>query len=173
MKLLKHLGYFFGRKDAQGFPVRFDEWGKEVLVAAKAEYEWEDVKDPITRKQVIAWLKALRSGKFNQTSSVLKFEDKDGQMCHCCLGVLADIDGKIVKEENEDYDPDYNDGEPTHYYNFITGNDSVLQTTSWSSDDYDHYLPEELQKKYYRMNDNQGKSFSEIADEIAKDFGIF
>jgi hypothetical protein len=45
------------------------------------------------KKKAMAWVKALRSGKFEQTTSRLRGETSEGQTAHCCLGVLAEISG--------------------------------------------------------------------------------
>lgn len=44
------------------------------------------------------WVKALRSGKYKQTKRVLCRIDSGGKSVgHCCLGVLCDVYGKLVK----------------------------------------------------------------------------
>jgi hypothetical protein len=39
------------------------------------------------------WVKALRSGKYKQTTCRLCIEDEDGNKEYCCLGVLAELRG--------------------------------------------------------------------------------
>lgn len=36
------------------------------------------------------WVEALRSGKYEQADSFLRYED-DGKLHYCCLGVLTDL----------------------------------------------------------------------------------
>lgn len=169
--ILNKIGYLVGRKNSQGFPVRYDEWGKETLPAFR-NYDWTDVIDPVTRDQVIQWVKDLESGKFTQTRDYLKVK-VDGEACHCCLGVFADTNGKLGKDGNPE-----EDGYELYVF---TGSGSICTLGAdqeWNDDlnDYEygpgHVFPQELQKKYYTMNDSQGKSFTEIAQEIRKDFGI-
>lgn len=160
MKLLKKLGYFVGKKNAQGFPVRHDEYGKEVNVPAIANYDWSDVVNPITRKQVIKWVADLRSGKFKQTKNNLRLI-KNGETCHCCLGVLAEINDQLVV--------DYDD---VLFLNY-RGSVATLSVSDPDDDfDRDHYLPLALQRAYYELNDAQGWTFAEIAAQIEKDFGL-
>lgn len=172
-KLLKDIGYFVGKKDELGFPLRYDDHGKRVEVPARANYDWSSVKEPATRQQIIDWVKALRSGNYNQIDGSLKTiryndDDEPTGMCHCCLGVFADINNDIVTNAE---DTDYT------YYEFKAGADSILGSEFYNEKtyQYDHTyfnLPGELQKKYYMLNDEQGKSFNEIADVIEKDFGL-
>lgn len=44
------------------------------------------------------WTEALRSDKFKQGRGFLKKEDDDGVICHCCLGVLAEVAGEEFVE---------------------------------------------------------------------------
>lgn len=37
------------------------------------------------------WLEALRSGEYKQGRSFLRAKDKNGDLRHCCLGVLTDL----------------------------------------------------------------------------------
>lgn len=52
----------------------------------------------MNKRQMVKWVKALRSGKFKQGRSYLRAEtrDEDGYICdvkHCCLGVLGEVNG--------------------------------------------------------------------------------
>jgi hypothetical protein len=52
------------------------------------------------RESVKEWLKDLRSGQFNQTVEVLKFEDKDTGTCaFCCLGVAVETYKRVTGKE--------------------------------------------------------------------------
>lgn len=194
MKLLKdffawfprnkaQLGYVLGRKNKQGFPVRYDAWGREVNVPALQDYDWGGVIDPITRKQVVKWLADLRSGKFKQVTGSLKridpIDDTNTFACHCCLGVFADtnkmLNATVTSDDYDEYteftfdaslDPDY-------------GSTSVLGSNGKYIDDGEDFfeghmyvMPRLLQRRYYEMNDNDRMTFAQIADEIEKDFGI-
>ena len=172
-KLLKDIGYFVGKKDELGYPLRYDDHGKRVEVPARANYDWSSVKEPATRQQIIDWVKALRSGNYSQTDGALKtlryndYAEPTG-ICHCCLGVFAEINNDIVTHDEE--------SEYTSY-EFKAGADAILGSHLYNSKTYEYdytyfNLPGELQKKYYLLNDDHGKSFNEIADEIEKDFGL-
>tara|TARA_R110000751_G_scaffold273817_2_gene374595 strand:- start:708 stop:1040 length:333 start_codon:yes stop_codon:yes gene_type:complete len=45
------------------------------------------------------WLQALKSDKYTQGSAMLRNENVDGIVCHCCLGVLADVMGEEISED--------------------------------------------------------------------------
>lgn len=96
----------------------------------------------------IKWVEALRSGEYPQAREFLRTEDG-----FCCLGVLCEIaelpewDGTCVKGKDDHIPPDIcrRIGLP---YELLTGPDD-----------------DEL----IAMND-QGKTFSEIADYIERNF---
>lgn len=94
------------------------------------------------------WLEALRSGDYQQTKGTLKSSEG-----YCCLGVFLSA---VVGEEPPVYDYDEETGlqdeGPQELYDFCRD-----------------YLPEEVFKKGINMND-QGKSFSEIADMIEENW---
>jgi hypothetical protein len=48
------------------------------------------------------WVAALRSGKYQQGSSVLKRVD-NGETSHCCLGVLCETDGIKSKDTGSNW----------------------------------------------------------------------
>jgi len=50
---------------------------------------------PITVELKTKWLKALRSGHYKQGRGQLCTSPKPGKFRYCCLGVLAQIDGKL------------------------------------------------------------------------------
>lgn len=45
------------------------------------------------KRKADRWVKALRSGKFKQGDGSLAKINEEGQVEHCCLGVLAEISG--------------------------------------------------------------------------------
>lgn len=165
----KKLGYFFGKKNAQGFPVRYDAWGRERNVPALRNHDWSEVVNPITRKQVVKWIAELRSGKYIQTTSVLKAQDGDKICSYCCLGVLAESRAKLNANYCEEYD--FTD------YSFSRNVDDILAEQA-GTDEHGfmkytyHMLPASMQTTYYNLNDMEKQTFSYIADQIEKDFGI-
>lgn len=97
------------------------------------------------------WLTALRSGKYTQAMQTLR-ENDEGNVAHCCLGVLCDIidskrwDGEDYLGTAEDELDEYDDMPPP----------SILGAAELSATDAE---------KLATMNDN-GRTFEEIADMI-------
>lgn len=93
------------------------------------------------------WVAALRSGKYKQGSLRLKRNLSSGTQ-HCCLGVLCEVlempesfrEGKYYFKSETDFSSAYN----VHY--------SVLRPST--------------QNILTALNDEQGKTFNEIADYI-------
>lgn len=96
-----------------------------------------------TPKQLVEWIAALRSGKYEQGRGLLC--SRAGK--YCCLGVYAEINGLFI------------------------GVDSLgdLVVAGDVGDNMDGFLrrdviDEDLQSQLTTMNDRAGKSFLEIAD---------
>ena len=119
------------------------------------------------------WIKALRSGKYNQTKGALRRPDgsNDKGVSFCCLGVACDLYIKRVPKKNRDkmWKADLTDDN-------VTGGCFRFKK-SWSS------LPDQVIKwlglnyasgsygitgtnSLVSDNDDNNKSFSEIADII-------
>jgi len=105
------------------------------------------------------WLKALRSGKYQQAQGCLREVEQDDWTDEvlavkgfCCLGVLQDIavkDGGPKWDDPSDFDgPKSNSGVPS---------DQILQYLQLDDEAVEHLV---------YMNDEEGASFAEIADEI-------
>ncbi len=91
------------------------------------------------------WVTALRSGKYLQTQGSLYKENK-----YCCLGVLCEVMG---------LPRDWEDGSYYYYstqYHWERSDTSVPEPV----------LPMEEQNRLIRLNDEEGCTFSEIADWI-------
>jgi len=99
----------------------------------------------IKRKLKEDWVKALRSGKYEQGTKFLR-RDNDK---FCCLGVLCDITeyDKWIKDDNE------------KFYNFGKGTYSLLPINLIKLIGYG------IQGDLVRMNDG-GETFDKIADYI-------
>lgn len=99
------------------------------------------------------WVAALRSGKYKQVRENMRRYRHGEGYSYCCLGVLTDI--VCTKEERADeamFMDEYGDG----YLN-PTISDRCSVNTSASG----------IAKKILvKMNDEDGKSFEEIADCI-------
>jgi len=108
------------------------------------------------------WLKALRSGKYNQGRANL-VKSTETQIHHCCLGVLCDVlvqngkDMTYVQEENS-------------YEGFMYSKHNLLMLDDLTSDlRKDIGISEEIQNKLIKMNDEYFCTFEEIADYIEKE----
>jgi hypothetical protein len=96
------------------------------------------------------WIKALRSGKFQQAKDRLRVKTEDGY-AYCCLGVLEQVRCEM---EGKRF--------PTH---FTRGQVLTTATMKWAGlDDDNPNLPDEAAAS---MND-EGKSFKYIANRIEK-----
>ncbi|CAB4142522.1 hypothetical protein UFOVP434_16 [uncultured Caudovirales phage] len=91
------------------------------------------------------WLTALRSGEYAQTTHTLS--NAEG---FCCLGVLCDISPKMKLENLAGKERDYSGD---------TLQDASLKFFGLSSEE---------QEKLIEMNDDNGKSFKQIANWIEK-----
>lgn len=104
----------------------------------------------LTQEEKNQWLAALRSGEYKQGMTYLKSKDEFGEECYCCLGVLVDTLG--IADEI----PAFEDG---GYDQFVT--------------DYGEgrfvLLSEKTQRCLAGMNDDDGKSFEQIADYIERE----
>lgn len=169
MKLLKKLGYLIGRKNALGFPVRHNEYGVAYVDTpvhgTAITYKWDNVVNPISRKDVVAWIKALRSGKYKQTTGRLHATPRD-EDCdnggYCCLGVFANTKDALTEKDGSSY---------------FTVNEIMLSTHTLTVDKgVPHFLPRALQDEYANLNDGASggitHTFAQIADRIEKDFNI-
>ena len=105
------------------------------------------------------WIKELRSGNWEQTTQTLK--DEHG---YCCLGVLCEIAAKegICKKAVDD------DDEETNLYD---ESETVLPVSVkvWAgmNSDCGKFGNDESNTLIY-LNDDEDKTFPEIADAIEK-----
>jgi hypothetical protein len=104
------------------------------------------MKDKELKKR---WVEALRSGKYMQGDSVLRFPNDSGNDFYCCLGVLCDLiePNNWVRNSQDDWCwAQQAEVLPDHYVEILGLNVPF--------------------KKYADMNDKEYKSFNEIADYI-------
>jgi len=94
------------------------------------------------------WIKALRSGKYKQTTGSLKGMDANGDEAYCCLGVLQEIQGFDINKGNTLLSTEAQQACEMHSKNgqFIPG------------------------RRLYRLSygNDKGDTFEEIADIIEK-----
>jgi len=127
------------------------------------------------REFIIKWIEALRSGKYVQGRKALACKDGE-EWKYCCLGVACELWQEIygnLKEEIKQSSIGHFLGEPNgapvdvKYYNDVAqypiGIDFLREDFEASG------LKESYQVRLAILNDNDGKSFAEIADYIEKE----
>lgn len=109
------------------------------------------------------WLKALRSGEYEQIAGILKGRDaKTGKVGYCCLGVLCDVvDPEGFEDEREGvFRHRSYDGLPGEFVDLKAGNDyKTIVIPALPEDQRDFYELTEL-------NDSGDFTFDQIADLI-------
>ena len=95
------------------------------------------------------WLEALRSGEYEQA----QYKLHDGHASYCCLGVLCKVDGYLDEVPGGFLDPEDEDEIVFEEY---------VPMKVWKRTGLDR----ELQSYVSCLNDTEGKTFDEIADEI-------
>lgn len=137
------------------------------------EDDMPNLKVRLTPEVKVQWVGALRSGEYDQTRNVLAiFQDGEKTKC-CCLGVLCLI-------QNVPNQPSLVVG-GARAFNFPGGfTESTMPQLEWFSmmlrsswdeemtapDKVDDTLGNSIMAKLVNMNDQENKSFSEIADWI-------
>lgn len=100
------------------------------------------------------WLEALRSGNYKQTDGFLKVK-REGKYFYCCLGVLLDLvaDKYHISETESVTYPGVKkfDGDDSRITNNVSKSVGLDIDAAFT---------------LYRMNDNDKRSFNEIADWI-------
>ena len=91
------------------------------------------------------WIKALRGGGYQQATGVLRNDNG-----YCCLGVLCDVTAPDAWTEEG--------GEGRHHY----GAENELSIEGLRV----FGLSIDIERKLVAMNDDEKRSFSEIADYI-------
>lgn len=109
------------------------------------------------------WTDALRSGKYTQGKGWMKQQTKD-QTSYCCLGVLCDVSLGFQDKPNNF---SWNDGECYWRPKPLEGERFGSNSSTFTPDQLAKLgLTPEEQKTLWEMNDDQGKTFAEIADWI-------
>ena len=115
----------------------------------------------------IKWIDALRSGKYTQGFGALRTIDDDGSVCHCVVGVLADVidpngwtshvPGQPELESEEEVEPF-----PAVYWRgkLFGIPDSELESAE---------IPWAAQNKAMGLNDDEMMSFEALADYLEEE----
>jgi len=111
------------------------------------------------------WQEALTSGKYEKTKGALKrtSDYPDVEFCYCGLGVLCEL---YSKEKGIAWEPATNP-DPGNFY-YLHGNEGVLpyQVRIWAG--LDTQNPWIGEGSAITLNDSNGLSFKELAEEIEK-----
>lgn len=121
---------------------------------------------PLTVDLTTKWIAALRSGEYKQaTNGCLRKDD-----CHCALGVLC----AIVDNDNWLPASHYDLGDFFKYKGWVNKYLPETQTHIVGIVDKNENgqgLSVDFVNEIIYLNDNQGKSFEQIADWIEEHFG--
>lgn len=128
----------------------------------------------LSQEQFTNWLVALRSGKYNQGTLLLKTKNKEAGTCsHCCLGVLCEVSGFKFDDTCGYYQDEVTLCRSSHVFpspDNATKNPRVVVTT-----EDEHSFVELLKDKtgysinnmeLISINDSLKFTFNDIADII-------
>lgn len=109
---------------------------------------------PLSARIKARWVKALRSGKYKQTTGTLKEIEVGNGVSFCCLGVLREC---LTTKEREAADVEMD-------------NNSLLVCTGRNTAGNPYYavVPEHIQDRLAGKNDTKGWSFKKIASYIER-----
>jgi hypothetical protein len=118
------------------------------------------------KEKAMEWVKALRSGNYQQGKGGLKFIKYGGEITYCCLGVLGEISG-INTKDLEEY-RDFNTREMREKADIYrdTGSNKNGSTINLKVGD-------EV-KSFFSLADanDSGATFEEIADWVEKNYEL-
>lgn len=110
-------------------------------------------KQPLTDVILDAWVGALRSGEYTQSTGSLCTIRTDGSIGNCCLGVLGRVMGLSVEHISQGG------------YLWTGFSRDVLDSLGDPANPY-ALMSFDQQAEFVSLNDEQGKSFSDIAAHI-------
>lgn len=105
------------------------------------------------------WVKALRSGSYNQIPNHLRFKVADGSYSYCCLGVLTDL---YVIEKSMGLDFEWSES------SYLS--EDVMEWSGVSTEDGEVKNPWFDRPSLASLNDSEFLPFTEIADVIDKNW---
>lgn len=110
------------------------------------------------KRQMERWVKALKSGKYEQGSEKLYNPETNA---YCCLGVLTHINKQYLKDyESKDVYCGKTESLP----------DSIMAHTGIQESMGEYVCPEGFEDNLARLNDEGNLSFTEIADIIEQNY---
>jgi hypothetical protein len=119
------------------------------------------------------WVKALRSGEYEQGTGKLCSIDENGKNSFCCLGVLYDL---AVKKEPEKFSWDNKSVIDTAYPVSDNISDDGILLPEWFVEHINFeggssgkFIIDDDEFYLYDMNDD-GMTFNQIADSIERNF---
>lgn len=140
---------------------------------------------PAQRGRMLGLIKRLESGKYKQVKATLQFQAESGEIYNCCLGVacrmlveskMMEFDKSKFESKCEIFDENRNLKEisGTTFYSSVDDSKSSIAKNLESLFGFNSNSGDfrEWQSTYWRMNDEQEKSFEEIATELRKNFGF-
>ena len=108
-----------------------------------------------------AWLKALRSGEYEQCRKF--WRSRSGAPTYCCLGLLLSIN-----------ETEITDASARKLSASLLGSEILHEDQNWINRSSEEIKEDEqndsysVMQKLINMNDNEGKNFTEIADWVEK-----
>lgn len=119
-------------------------------------------------KNAKRWVRALRSGKYNQGVGALHQRDAGGSRL-CCLGVACDLFAKSGGKLKISYSRQFDGTSKVHYDDkFLTLPESVKDWLGLDTDTGGYLTPRNLLTCLVDKND-EGSSFKQIALVIEKE----
>jgi hypothetical protein len=122
----------------------------------------------LNRKQFDKWIKALRSGKYKQTTGTL--QNKEG---YCCLGVACELFiPKNKRQFESDWIEDEDGDEKEVISTFLNGDlpEEQKYAPKWLKDINTDFENRSNLGDLTLLNDNKRWSFKEIADALVEAF---
>lgn len=120
----------------------------------------EDLFPTMDPEDKARWIDALRSGKFRQGEGNLRRKQSNNGVRHCCLGVYAEVCGV----EFTPILPPITTGTVIYSFQFPEyREDYTTLPEGWARP---RGISDEVQNHLMKMNDEDGCSFTEIADWV-------
>lgn len=120
-------------------------------------------------EKLALWVKALESGKYAQTSGVLRADKPDGTSCYCGLGVVVEVaieDGVEVEWSTQDQryvwrDPKWGSED--------TNSELPAPVQAWLDSGWEDFELDDDGTEVVSANDTYGWGFDEMA-KAAREF---